>query len=136
MPLISDGIIIALIGCASAVCGGVVTLVSATFKAHADRAEREAERSKRDAEYAEHKLDRAERATSILLEQQQAQIDQLNTRLTQQWATIEKLQEEAEINGSVRVALREVLIAFPDPPGPPSISPIAAAAVQWEHPSQ
>lgn len=136
MPLISDGVIIALIGCVSAVCGGVVTLVSATFKSHADRAEREAERSKRDAEYAESKLDRAERATSILLEQQQAQINQLNDRLTQQWSTIERLQEEAEINGSVRMALKEVLIAFPNPPGPPVISPVAAAAVKWEYPSQ
>ena len=102
----SESVLIALISAASATIGGIVTVVGGHFKNKADKAATE-------ADYAMRKMQAADEAFRELRETQQKQIDDLQTRLTQQWGEVVKLREEKS-------------------PGPPKISRTAAQAIGWE----
>lgn len=121
----SESVLIALISAASATVGGIVTVVGGHFKNKADKAATE-------ADYAMRKMQAADEAFRELRETQQKQIDDLQTRLTQQWEEIVKLREEKSTYEFVRIALLEVMMSYPTPPGPPKISRTAAQAIGWE----
>lgn len=122
---ISEAVLVAFIGAAGAAFGGVATI-------YRERLKREADDAVKDAEYAHEKIKSADEAFKELRESQQRQIAELQGRLDSQWREIEKLREEKSVYEVVRVTLLEVMLAFPNPPGPPRISTIAANAIGWE----
>lgn len=125
----SDSVIIAVIGFASAGIGGIFTSFGAFWK-------QKSETMKSEAEYSRSMMDAANEQFKRLREEQQSQIDELRSRADSQWNEIIKLREEKHLYELVRITLLEILLAYPNPPGPPKISSIVAQAIGWEADNQ
>ena len=127
--VLSDAVVIALVG-------GVATTVGAVMKILSDKKiaqlQAEVEWAKSDAAKTEAEAAREAQKAAAIDEAAQRLRESLTTRVTTLEERLDRMYQDRHVDIATGLVLVDVLTKFPDPPGAPVIPAAVAAHVGWD----